>query len=150
MKQAGKITAALAALAALAVGGSAIAGAASNTTTAPSASGKAGQAAPGYGQPPGYGQAPGDGQAGPGGGHQPETPLTGSTAEKVKAAALAKVEGGTIIRVETDTDFGSPYEAHVRKADGTEVQVLVNKQFEVTAVKAGPQGAPPGAPQAQQ
>ena len=42
--------------------------------------------------------------------------------------------GGTIERVETDADHGSPYEAHVRKSDGTELEVLVNKSFEVTAV----------------
>jgi hypothetical protein len=63
-----------------------------------------------------------------------EKPLTGETAERVKAAALARVEGGTVIRVETDADHGSPYEAHVRKSDGTEVEVLVNEDFEVTAV----------------
>ena len=33
-----------------------------------------------------------------------------------------------------DADHGSPYEAHVRKSDGTELEVLVNKSFEVTAV----------------
>jgi uncharacterized membrane protein YkoI len=60
--------------------------------------------------------------------------LTGDAAAKVKAAALAKVPGGTVLRVETDADHGSPYEAHVRKSDGTEVEVLVNKDFEVTAV----------------
>jgi hypothetical protein len=63
-----------------------------------------------------------------------EKALTGDTADKVKAAALARVEGGTVVRVETDADHGSPYEAHVRKSDGTEVEVLVNKDFEVTAV----------------
>jgi hypothetical protein len=36
--------------------------------------------------------------------------------------------------VETDADHGSPYEAHVRRSDGTELEVLVNKDFEVTAV----------------
>jgi len=35
---------------------------------------------------------------------------------------------------ETDADHGSPYEAHVRKSDGTELEVIVNKSFEVTAV----------------
>src|SRR3954454_24493591 len=69
-------------------------------------------------------------------GHKPETPLTGDTAAKVKDAALAKVSGGTIVRVETDSDHGSPYEAHVRKSNGTEVEVLVNKQFQVTDVNA--------------
>ena len=39
-----------------------------------------------------------------------------------------------MLRVETDALHGSPYEAHVRKSDGTEVEVLVNKDFEVTEV----------------
>jgi uncharacterized membrane protein YkoI len=66
--------------------------------------------------------------------HGDETALTGDIADKVKAAALAKVGGGTVLRVESDADHGSPYEAHVRKSDGSEVEVLVNKDFEVTAV----------------
>jgi hypothetical protein len=68
-----------------------------------------------------------------------ETPLTGETAAKVKQAAEDKVPGGTVLRVETDSD-GSPYEAHVRKSDGTEVVVKVNKDFEVTAVQQGGRG----------
>ncbi len=79
------------------------------------------------------------GRGGPGhrggrGGRSAEKPLTGETAAKVKAAALKEVPGGTVLRVETDADHGSPYEAHVRKSDGTKVEVLVNKDFEVTAV----------------
>ncbi len=53
---------------------------------------------------------------------------------KVKAAAEAKVPNGTVERVETDVDHGSPYEAHVSKADGTELEVLVDGDFNVTAV----------------
>jgi uncharacterized membrane protein YkoI len=83
----------------------------------------------------------GPGGRGPGGvggrsGRPDEQALTGDTADKVKAAALAKVAGGTVLRVETDADHGSPYEAHVRRSDGSEVEVLVNKGFEVTAVNA--------------
>ncbi|MEA2193546.1 MAG: hypothetical protein QOI73_3667 [Solirubrobacteraceae bacterium] len=80
--------------------------------------------------------AGGPGHRGPGGpgGRSDETALTGDTAAKVKKAALDKVSGGTVERVETDADHGSLYEAHVRKSDGTEVEVLVNKDFEVTAV----------------
>jgi hypothetical protein len=63
-----------------------------------------------------------------------EEPLSGDVADKVRQAALAKVDGGTIERVETDADHGSPYEAHVRRSDGTELEVLVNKDFSVTAV----------------
>jgi hypothetical protein len=77
------------------------------------------------------------GRAGPGN-HKPETALTGDTATKVTAAAEAKVPGGTVLRVENDSDSSSPYEAHVRKADGTEVVVLVNSSFEATSVTAHP------------
>lgn len=80
-----------------------------------------------------------------------ETLLTGATADKVKAAALAAVPNGTIIRVETDSQ-GSPYEAHVKKADGTYVTVKVDSSFKVTTTESGfgrgPGGPPPmgGAP----
>ena len=63
-----------------------------------------------------------------------EKALSADVAAKVRQAALAKVSGGTIERVETDADHGSPYEAHVRRSDGTELEVLVNKDFSVTAV----------------
>ena len=78
------------------------------------------------------GQAPPGRHVGPNG--QRERPLSGDVAAKVRDAALAKVDGGTIERVETDADHGSPYEAHVRRSDGTELEVLENKSFEVTAV----------------
>jgi hypothetical protein len=63
-----------------------------------------------------------------------EKALSAGVADKVRAAALARVDGGTIERVETDADHGSPYEAHVRRPDGTELEVLVNENFSVTAV----------------
>ena len=122
---------AIAAVGALALGGSALAGAAGQTTTTQ------GSAAQGYGaqsQPP-SGSAPDPSKGGHVGANgQRETLLTGDTAAKVKAAALAKVPGATVERVETDADHGSPYEAHLRKSDGTELEVLVDKSFAVTAV----------------
>ena len=117
--------AALAAIGAAALGGSAIANAASGTssTTGTTASGATTQAPPAQRNPSL-------------GGHQAngktEKLLTGTTAAKVTAAAKAKVPGGTIERVENDVDTGSPYEAHVRKADGSEVIVYVDKDFNVT------------------
>jgi hypothetical protein len=117
----GKVGAAVAALLAVVVGASAVAGAASGGSS--TSQSYAPQGAP-QGGPPRGGHA----------GHKPETPLSGAVASKVRAAALAKVPGGTIERVETDSDHGSPFEAHVRKADGTELEVLVNKSFAVTAV----------------
>jgi len=65
-----------------------------------------------------------------------EALLTDGTANKVKAAALAAVPGGTVIRVETDS-AGSPYEAHVRKSDGSIVTVKVDKNFKVTSTESG-------------
>lgn len=62
--------------------------------------------------------------------------LTGDTAEKVKAAALAAVSGGTIQRVETDAE-GSSYEAHMTKADGSHVTVKLDSDFKVTSVEDG-------------
>jgi hypothetical protein len=73
-----------------------------------------------------------------------ETPLTGDTAAKVKEAALAKVSGGTIVRVETDADGNAAYEAHMVNADGSPVTVYVNKQFDVVSVQSGIPG--PGRP----
>ena len=67
-----------------------------------------------------------------------ETLLTGDTAAKVREAALAKVSGGTIERVETDADGNAAYEAHMTRSDGSRVTVYVNKSFEVVGTKAGP------------
>ena len=72
-----------------------------------------------------------------------ETLLTGDTAAKVKAAATAKV-AGTVDRVETDD--GGVYEAHITKTDGTHVEVKVDKQFKVTAVNEMGAGGPGGGP----
>jgi hypothetical protein len=76
-----------------------------------------------------------------------ETLLTSTTAEKVKAAALAAVPGGTIIRVETDSG-GATYEAHMTKSDGTQVTVKLDASFKVTATEdgfgSGPGGGAPG------
>ncbi len=125
-RSARRILTTMAALAALALGGSALAGAASNDSS--SSSKKSSTASSSR-------QAPGGGPRGRhvGANGEREQALDADTAAKVKAAALAKVDG-TVERTETDVDHGSPYEAHVRKADGTEVEVLVNKSFEVTAV----------------
>lgn len=131
---------AVAGVGALALGGSALADAASKSSSSSSSS-TTPQQQQGYGTPP-SGARPAGGRGGPGapgGWHvgangKREQALSASVAAKVKAAALAKVSGGTVERVETDVDHGSPYEAHVRKADGTQLEVLVNESFQVTAV----------------
>jgi hypothetical protein len=121
----------LAAIGAAALGGAAIAGAAnpSSSTTASPSTGSSGAAAQNQQAPPAQRDPSRGGHRANG---KTEVLLTGDTATKVEAAAKAKVPGGTIERVETDVDTGSPYEAHVRKADGSEVIVYVDKDFNVT------------------
>jgi hypothetical protein len=75
-----------------------------------------------------------------------ETPLTGDTASKVRALALAKVPGGTIVRVETDADGNAAYEAHMTKADGTPITVYVSQALDVVSVQSGMPGPPNGPP----
>jgi hypothetical protein len=65
-----------------------------------------------------------------------ETLLTGSTASRVKAAALAAVPGAKVIRVETDS-AGAAYEAHLRKTDGSYVTVKLDRGYNVTATHPG-------------
>ena len=78
-------------------------------------------------------------------GHGPDRPVSGATADKVKAAALAKYPGAKIERVDQLPD--GTYVAHVIKPDGSELHVTVNKQFEVTGTAKPPMGfGPPGRP----
>jgi hypothetical protein len=79
-----------------------------------------------------------------GGQRSDETLLTDGTATKVKEAALAKLPGAAIVRVETDADGNAAYEAHVVKSDGTPATVYVNAQFDVVSVESGMPGPPSG------
>jgi hypothetical protein len=118
LKAVQKTVLALAALGALALGGSALAGAASNTsttagtTTTPSQTGK----------------QPGD--------RPQREALSADVAAKVKAAALDKVPGATVLRTEAGGPYNSAYHAHIKTSDGTLKVVLVNSSFEATAVEA--------------
>jgi hypothetical protein len=60
--------------------------------------------------------------------------LSGDTASKVRAAALAKYPGATVLRVETDSD--GVYEAHLTTTDGQRVTVEVGKDFKVTGLES--------------
>jgi hypothetical protein len=71
-----------------------------------------------------------------------ETLLTGSSAAKAKAAALAAVPGATVVRVETDS-AGAAYEAHLKKSNGTYVTVKLDRAFKVTQTVSGFGAGPP-------
>lgn len=71
-----------------------------------------------------------------------ETPLSGDALAKVKAAAIAKV-GGTVDSATTETDgsnSAAAYEAHVTKADGSRVTVILDSSFAVLSVETGGPG----------
>ncbi len=132
-----------------AIGGAGIANAATSSSSSAAGSSSAAAPATNSAANPANPANPATLSHGPG-----ETLLTGTTAAKVKAAALAADPGATIIRVETDS-AGSPYEAHITKADGTQVTLKIDTNFNVTSTEqgfgAGPSGqAPPsaGAPSA--
>jgi hypothetical protein len=65
-----------------------------------------------------------------------EKSVSASTAATLKAAALKAVPGGTVYRVETDAGDAA-YEAHMTKADGTEVTVKFDQDLKVTKVESG-------------
>src|SRR3954447_4051618 len=68
-------------------------------------------------------------------GHGDETALTGTTAAKVRAAALAKYPGASIERVETDAD--GVYEAHLTTTAGDDLIVQVDESFTITGTETG-------------
>jgi len=67
-----------------------------------------------------------------------ETLLTGSTADQVRAVALAEYPDATIQRVESDSE--GVYEAHIITADGERVNVQVGEDFTVTGTQTGGPG----------
>jgi len=101
-----KTTLTVAGLAALGLGGSAIAGAADNATNTTNTA------------------------------RPQQQQLSGDTADKVKAAALDKVPGATVLRTEAGGPNGTAYHAHIRTSDGKLQVVLVDSSFNATAVQA--------------
>ena len=129
-----KVGLGVAALSGAAVGGAAVAGAATSnsgtTTSRPAASGM---------PPPGFRNMPAPGSAE----HEDaEKPVSGEAADKAKAAALQEVGEGTAGDVTTDY-FGNGYEVTVTKSDGSEVEIHLDRSFNVMARPGGWGGAPP-------
>ena len=68
-----------------------------------------------------------------------EQPLTGSTLEQARNAALAHTGGGTVVETETGDD-GAAYGVEVRLADGSQVEVNLDSNFEVIGEEADDDG----------
>ncbi len=112
--------AAAAALGALGLGGAAIAGAADSGSGTGSGTSSSSNTAYSQSRPP----------------RPPREALSSDAAAKVKAAALDKVPGATVLRTEAGGPYNSAYHAHIKTSDGTRKVVLVNSSFEATAVQA--------------
>ena len=69
-----------------------------------------------------------------------EEALTGDAATKVKDAVTTKYPGVTIDRMEKDADGQSVYEAHITKADGTHVTVMLDANYAITGEATGGPG----------
>jgi hypothetical protein len=127
-----KVLAGVGALAALALGGSAIAGAAtssSGSTTPQSAS-----TAPPRANFPAHGTAAHE---------NAEKAVTGDAAAKAQAAAVKSVGGGTAGAVTSDFT-GNGFEVTVTKTDGTKVEVHLDSSYNVVHGPGGRGGPPPG------
>jgi uncharacterized membrane protein YkoI len=70
-----------------------------------------------------------------GGGDDSEKPITGSALEQAEAAALAETGGGTVTETETG-DEESFYEVEVTRDDGSQVDVQLDRGFNVVGSAA--------------
>lgn len=70
-----------------------------------------------------------------GGGDDSEQPITGSALDQAKAAALAETGGGTVTETETG-DEESFYEVEVTLDDGSQVDVQLDRDFDVVGSEA--------------
>ena len=74
----------------------------------------------------------------------PETPVTGTLADELKATALTAYPGATVDRIENDSD-GATYEAHLTLADGSHLTVLFGADKAISGTETAPAfGGPNG------
>ena len=129
------------ALAAMALGGSAIANATSGASTSSSSGTAATSPTASSGQQPQFrANVPTHGSAAD---EAAEKPVTGSAADKAKAAAMKELGGGSATEVTTDYS-GNGYEVTVKKADGSTTEVHMDKAFNVRQGGPGGPGGPHG------
>ncbi len=74
------------------------------------------------------------GEAGGDADDKKEPPLTGDIKQKAEAAAVAKYPG-TVVKSEEDAEKPGMYAVEVKQADGTSIEVYLDKSFKVTDTK---------------
>ncbi len=119
------VAAAMAAVAALAVGGAAIAGAAGSSSNSSGSSSTASQ------QPPAnVGTQSGATAENQEANEGPDQPIGGTALDQASAAALQHTGGGQVTETEVG-DEESYYEVEVTRDDGTQVDVQLDRSFNV-------------------
>jgi hypothetical protein len=73
-----------------------------------------------------------------------DAPLTGESRDKAIAAAKAHVGDGEVTDTEVGDD-GAAYGVEIRKPDGTQVEVNLDKDYRVTGTEADDDGPDDGA-----
>ncbi|GAA2469124.1 PepSY domain-containing protein [Winogradskya humida] len=63
--------------------------------------------------------------------------VRGDERDRIGNAAVQAVPGGTVDDVDTSDEPGSAYEVEIRKQDGSEVDVLLDKDLKVIGQQAG-------------
>src|SRR5687768_498987 len=74
------------------------------------------------------------------GGDDEEEPLTGSTLDRARAAALEHTGGGTVVETEVGDD-GAAYGVEILLEDGTQVEVELDGDFDVIGSETDDDGA---------
>jgi outer membrane lipoprotein SlyB len=123
----------VAVLAALALGGSAIADATTSSTASTTTQNAPSTAAPAAHNGPAHGTAAHE---------DAEKPVSGGAAAKAQAAAVKSVGSGTAGAVTTDLT-GRGFETTVTKSDGSKVEVHLDSSYNVIRGARGHDGPPP-------
>jgi uncharacterized membrane protein YkoI len=66
-------------------------------------------------------------------------PLTGATLERATAAAVKAAGGGRVTETEHESESGATYEVEVTKPDGSQVEVLLDRSFNVVSTESDEQ-----------
>jgi hypothetical protein len=70
-----------------------------------------------------------------------EEQVTGPEAQKAKSAATSAVGGGTVSEVERDDGYGTGvFEVEVKRDDGAQVEVHLNRDYNVVGQQADEDG----------
>jgi len=136
-----KVLAGIAALAALAFGGAALAQAGSGTSAQDQGGSASTASGPAASQPA---TEQGESTAPENSATDPSTPINGSALEKAKAAALEATGGGRVTGTEVRDEEGY-YEVEVVRNDGSQVDVHLDRAFNVTDQSADGGGSDGGA-----